>query len=87
MTSHRAVVVTYQAPWVRVLVHVLVPSEYSCRKYQTGNQCTKPLLHHLGRVALKPDKPQIVAAYKKPIVEAFFYPSVYVCPGSRGNLM
>ena len=23
---------------------------------------------------------RFVAAYKKPIVEAFFYPSVYICP-------
>ena len=30
-----------------------------CRKYQTGNQCTKPLLHPLGRVVLTPDKLQI----------------------------
>ena len=31
-----------------------------------------------GRAVLKPDKSQIVAAYKQPIVETFFYPSIYI---------
>ena len=39
------------------------PGEYlGCRKYQTGNQCTKLLLHPSGKTCT--NKPQICRAYK-----------------------
>ena len=81
MTSHMAIVVSYQA-YFNFEVSVLVPMNIlGRRKYQTGNQCTKPLLHLSERVSLISCK--FVVAYKKPIIEAFFYPpSVAV----QGNL-
>ena len=81
MTSHMAVVVSYQAVYFNFEVCVLVPMNIlGCRKYQTGNQCTKPLLHLSERVSLISCR--FVVAYKKPIIEAFFYPPPVAVQGN-----
>ena len=49
MTSHRAVVVSYQALYINLGIRVLVPGCFGtqvnilgCRNNPTGNQCTNP---------------------------------------------
>ena len=78
MASHRAILVSYQVLYFNLGV---LPS---CRKYQTGNQCTKPLPHPSGRVILISHR--FVVAYRKPI-EALFYHIQWQLVAVKGLIM
>ena len=83
MTSHRAVVVSYQALYFNLGVHALVPEWIFLAVESTKLETIVQNHYYMLQEELyeQPDKPQIVAAYKKPIVETFFPIAV------QGNLM